>query len=42
MALAWNAGWVNSPRGFNTRILRTRVRGRPVAVMSWPLPDPEI
>src|ERR1700694_4168667 len=24
MALAWNAGWVNSPRGFKSRILRTR------------------
>src|ERR1700752_3245909 len=23
MALAWNAGWVNSPRGFKSRILRT-------------------
>lgn len=22
MALAWNAGWVNSPRGFKSRILR--------------------
>src|SRR5215217_4416864 len=27
MALAWNAGWVNSPRGFKSRILRTRFRG---------------
>jgi hypothetical protein len=27
MALAWNAGWVNSPRGFKSRILRKRVRG---------------
>ena len=30
MALAWNAGWVNSPRGFKSRILRNRahlVRG---------------
>jgi hypothetical protein len=24
MALAWNAGWVNSPRGFKSRILRSR------------------
>src|ERR1700744_845364 len=24
MALAWNAGWVNSPRGFKSRILRNR------------------
>ena len=24
MALAWNAGWVNSPRGFKSRILRHR------------------
>src|ERR1700749_824915 len=24
MALAWNAGWVNSPRGFKSRILRTQ------------------
>ena len=22
MALAWNAGWVNSPRGFESPILR--------------------
>src|ERR1700694_1272563 len=27
MALAWNAGWVNSPRGFKSRILRTRSEG---------------
>jgi hypothetical protein len=26
MALAWNAGWVNSPRGFKSRILRSSVR----------------
>jgi hypothetical protein len=26
MALAWNAGWVNSPRGFKSRILRNSVR----------------
>lgn len=26
MALAWNAGWVNSPRGFKSRILRQVVR----------------
>src|ERR1700758_1499373 len=24
MALAWNAGWVNSPRGFKSRILRAQ------------------
>ena len=24
MALAWNAGWVNSPQGFKSPILRTR------------------
>ena len=30
MALAWNAGWVNSPRGFKSRILRTRSGVRPV------------
>src|SRR5215213_8851729 len=29
MALAWNAGWVNSPRGFKSRILRTRSGVRP-------------
>src|SRR5574337_1644249 len=29
MALAWNAGWVNSPRGFKSRILRTRSEARP-------------
>ncbi len=23
MALAWNAGWVNSPQGFKSPILRT-------------------
>ena len=31
MALAWNAGWVNSPRGFKSRILRhgsAQVSGR--------------
>lgn len=28
MALAWNAGWVNSPRGFKSRILRRRDVGR--------------
>src|SRR6202022_2837610 len=32
MALAWNAGWVNSPRGFKSRILRRRMWGAPVAV----------
>src|SRR5690625_6648769 len=26
MALAWNAGWVNSPRGFKSRILRSGPR----------------
>jgi hypothetical protein len=26
MALAWNAGWVNSPRGFKSRILRRRTK----------------
>jgi hypothetical protein len=26
MALAWNAGWVNSPRGFKSRILRNRTQ----------------
>src|ERR1700755_1679763 len=40
MALAWNAGWVNSPRGFKSRILRTRSEGRPVGshelVAPWP------
>src|ERR1700748_1054595 len=24
MALAWSAGWVNSPRGFKSRILRAQ------------------
>src|ERR1700732_4908674 len=32
MALAWNAGWVNSPRGFKSRILRRRMWGAPVTV----------
>ena len=27
MALAWNAGWVNSPRGFKSRILRAQFQG---------------
>jgi hypothetical protein len=31
MALAWNAGWVNSPRGFKSRILRRRDGDEPVA-----------
>lgn len=31
MALAWNAGWVNSPRGFKSRILRTQPGARPAA-----------
>src|ERR1700727_1197634 len=29
MALAWNVGWVNSPRGFKSRILRSRSKARP-------------
>src|SRR6478752_2172176 len=29
MALAWNAGWVNSPQGFKSPILRTRPGVRP-------------
>ena len=29
MALAWNAGWVNSPQGFKSPILRTRSGVRP-------------
>jgi hypothetical protein len=29
MALAWNAGWVNSPRGFKSRILRAQSGVRP-------------
>ncbi len=37
MALAWNAGWVNSPRGFKSRILRALalggVLGRNVAML---------
>src|ERR1700755_3146326 len=41
MALAWNAGWVNSPRGFKSRILRTRSEGRPVGSLSWSLLGPE-
>src|ERR1700737_2690465 len=32
MALAWNAGWVNTPRGFKSRIIRRRMWGAPVAV----------
>src|SRR6516165_9747799 len=32
MALAWNAGWVNSPRGFKSRILRHRSATRPSRV----------
>jgi hypothetical protein len=27
MALAWKAGWVNSPRGFESRILRQMMQG---------------
>lgn len=34
MALAWNAGWVNSPRGFKSRILRARPGCGRVAVAS--------
>src|SRR6187549_853149 len=41
MALAWNAGWVNSPRGFKSRILRTRSEVRPVGNSSWSLLGPE-
>src|SRR5437588_7777432 len=38
MALAWNAGWVNSPRGFKSRILRTRSGMRPgTIVRTWSL-----
>ena len=33
MALAWKAGWVNSPRGFESRILRVQVGAR--RVCSW-------
>src|SRR6476619_2174332 len=29
MALAWNAGWVNSPQGFKSPILRTQSGVRP-------------
>src|SRR5579875_2765754 len=37
MALAWNAGWVNSPRGFKSRILRTRSKVRPGRMVRvWP------
>src|ERR1700730_11981421 len=38
MALAWNAGWVNSPRGFKSRILRHRsssVEARPCSGPVW-------
>src|SRR4029077_9781099 len=38
MALAWNAGWVNSPRGFKSRILRTRSGVRPAARQVWSHP----
>src|SRR4051812_38846672 len=31
MALAWKAGWVNSPQGFESPILRHRNSGRPPA-----------
>src|ERR1700724_2245198 len=40
MALAWNAGWVNSPRGFKSRILRHRsssVEARPCSGPVWNL-----
>src|SRR2546430_13707650 len=38
MALAWNAGWVNSPRGFKSRILRSRSGMRPgTMVRTWSL-----
>src|SRR5215218_2033219 len=40
MALAWNAGWVNSPRGFKSRILRTGSEGRPAGSQSWSLLGP--
>src|SRR5215212_3790236 len=44
MALAWKAGWVNSPRGFESRILRdersirmeARSRLRPTLRLAWP------
>jgi hypothetical protein len=34
MALAWNAGWVNSPRGFKSRILRCCDGGEPVVCIA--------
>src|SRR5690348_1047905 len=42
MALAWNAGWVNSPRGFKSRILRAQSGLRPGLIdidAVWSLPD---
>src|ERR1700749_3774965 len=46
MALAWNAGWVNSPRGFKSRILRnwsamrtcTNWFGFGLVALGWPEP----
>ena len=37
MALAWKAGWVNSPQGFESPILRALKRGRqmPPPLSMW-------
>src|SRR4029078_8409685 len=40
MALAWNAGWVNSPQGFKSPILRTRSEERPVGSDELVAPRP--
>src|SRR5687767_5064055 len=41
MAHAWNAGWVNSPQGFKSPILRTRSEGRPVGNDELVAPRPK-
>src|SRR5689334_3084309 len=40
MALAWNAGWVNSPQGFKSPILRTRSGVRPAGPTATVAPRP--